>query len=217
VIPNRNADHLAGPDKAPGEIDIVPTRFELTARVIVVKQHPRSPIAEGLAEEVCWIDGRLGAGPETVLMASDQPVPPIDGEESEDLEALHLQSPKQIFADHCRIAENFGLAQSRSSDAVTEFEAGEDRRGLCRADSIDTEQFGCAPFRQLRESPSVQQQGIGLDDRTPTTFPVRMRTANNSASESTAGPNSSMRSRGRDDGSSSRMNWTIWNLPRGRE
>ncbi len=112
VIPDRNADHLSGPDKAPGEIDIVPTGFELTARVIVEEQQARGPIAKGLAEEFSRIDGRLGAGPETVLMASDQPMPPIDGEESENFAALHLQSPKQIFADHRWIAEDFGLAQS---------------------------------------------------------------------------------------------------------
>jgi hypothetical protein len=171
MIPDRHPDDLAGSDQPAGEIEIVSTRLELTARVVVIDQHPRRTVSEGPSEEIRRIDGRLGSGSDAVFVASDQAVPAINGEKAEDLASLHLHPPDQILTDNCRIAENLGLAQPRPSDSVTEFETREDGRGLGRTDTADAEQFRGTPPSQLGQSSRFHQQGVGLDDRSPSASP----------------------------------------------
>ena len=167
VIVDRDPDDLTSPHQPSGQLDIVPARLELTAWVVVKEQDRGGAVVQGSPKEIGGVDGRLGAGSETEFVASDQAVPPVDTQNPENLAALHLQPAQQIFAHDCRVAEDLRFSQPCPGDPVAEFETGENRRRLGRPDPVDAQKLGGFPASELRQAAGCDQEGIGLDNRSP--------------------------------------------------
>jgi len=144
-------------------------RLELTAREIVKDQDRGGAVVQGSPKKFSRIDGRLSARTEAELVAANQPVPSVNTEKAENLAPLHLQPAQQILAHNRRVTEDLGFSKPGTSDSVAELEAGEDGGGLGGTDAVDAEELGGVPPGELRKAAGGDQEGVGLDHRTPTT------------------------------------------------
>jgi len=169
VIVDRDPDDLTGSHQSSRQLDVIPARFELTAGMVVKNQNCGGPVVERSSEEIGRVDGRLGAGSNAEFVAANQPVPPINAEESEDLPPLDLEPLYEIVADDRRISEDLGFPQPGAGDPVTELETGEDGRRLGRTDSVEPEKLSGIPSSEFRQTTRRPQEGAGLDHRSPAT------------------------------------------------